>query len=134
GRIGNFINAELWGKVTDVPWGVVFPNGGTLPRHPSQLYEALLEGLLLFVIILLYARKKPPAGRLSGLFLLGYAIARFVVEFVRVPDAHIGYTKLQWLHIDWLTRGQLLSLPMAIIGLYLLMRKPLTRDNPRKFG
>ncbi len=130
GRIGNFINAELWGKVTDVPWGVVFPNGGTLPRHPSQLYEALLEGLLLFVIILLYARKKPPAGRLSGLFLLGYAIARFVVEFVRVPDAYIGYTKLQWLHIDWLTRGQLLSLPMVIIGIYLLMRKPPPRNNP----
>ncbi|PIE46351.1 MAG: prolipoprotein diacylglyceryl transferase, partial [Gammaproteobacteria bacterium] len=134
GRIGNFINAELWGKVTDVPWGVVFSNGGTLPRHPSQLYEALLEGLLLFVIILLYARKKPPVGHLSGLFLLGYAIARFMVEFVRVPDAYIGYTKLQWLHIDWLTRGQLLSLPMVIIGIYLLMRKPLPRDNPGQSG
>lgn len=123
GRIGNFINAELWGKVTDMPWGVVFPYAGDLPRHPSQLYEALLEGLLLFVVILWYARKKPPTGHLSGMFLLGYGIVRFIVEFVRVPDIHIGY-----MAFGWLTRGQLLCLPMIIVGAALLLlarpRKP----------
>lgn len=118
GRIGNFINAELWGKVTDVPWGVVFPHGGSLPRHPSQLYEGLLEGLLLFIVIYYYSRKKLPLGRLSGLFLVGYGLARFMVEFVRVPDAHIGY-----IAFDWLTKGQLLSLPMIAIGLFLLLRR-----------
>lgn len=118
GRIGNFINAELWGKVTDVPWGMVFPNGGALPRHPSQLYEALLEGLVLFIIIWWFAGKKPAAGRLSGLFLMGYGIARFIVEFVRVPDAHLGY-----IAFDWLTKGQQLSLPMIVLGAYLLFRK-----------
>lgn len=115
GRIGNFINAELWGRVTDVPWGVVFPNGGALPRHPSQLYEALLEGLILFMIIWWFAAKKPAAGRLSGLFLVGYGVGRFMVEFVRVPDAHLPETLL--------TRGQLLSLPMIVFGAYLLFRK-----------
>lgn len=118
GRIGNFINAELWGKVTDVPWGVVFPTGGPLARHPSQLYEALLEGLVLFIAVFIYSRKQPPVGRLSGLFLLGYGLSRFVVEFVRVPDEHIGY-----IAFDWLTKGQLLSLPMVIVGLFLLLRK-----------
>lgn len=118
GRIGNFINAELWGRVTDLPWGVVFPHAGALPRHPSQLYEALLEGLLLFIIIWWFAGKKPAPGRLSGLFLLGYGIGRFIVEFVRVPDAHLGYQAF-----DWLTRGQQLSLPMIIFGAYLLFRK-----------
>lgn len=118
GRIGNFINAELWGKVTDVPWGMVFPNGGALPRHPSQLYEALLEGLVLFIIIWWFAGKKPAAGRLSGLFLMGYGIARFIVEFVRVPDAHLGY-----IAFDWLTKGQQLSLPMIVLGAYLLFGK-----------
>lgn len=124
GRIGNFINAELWGKVTDVPWGVVFPNGGVLPRHPSQLYEAVLEGLVLFIVIYWYAGKKPPLGRLSGTFLLGYGLARFVVEFVRLPDAHIGY--IAW---DWLTKGQLLSLPMIAIGLFLLCRQSTTHEK-----
>lgn len=117
GRIGNFINSELWGKTTTVPWGVVFPNGGALPRHPSQLYEAALEGLLLFIIINWIARTPQPAGRLSGLFLLGYGLSRFIVEFVRVPDAHIGY-----LAFDWFTKGQLLSLPMIILGAYFVFR------------
>lgn len=126
GRIGNFINAELWGKVTDVPWGVVFPNGGALSRHPSQLYEALLEGLVLFVLIYWYSRKKPPIGRLSGLFLVGYGLARFIVEFVRLPDSHIGY-----IAFGWLTKGQLLSLPMIAIGLFLLLRQSLPSERKR---
>ncbi|PIE45519.1 MAG: prolipoprotein diacylglyceryl transferase [Gammaproteobacteria bacterium] len=118
GRIGNFINAELWGKVTDVPWGVVFPNGGPLPRHPSQLYEALLEGLVLFFVMAIYAKSRPTRGRLSGLFLLGYGLSRFAVELVRLPDAHIGY-----MAFGWLTRGQLLTVPMIVFGLFLLLRK-----------
>lgn len=124
GRIGNFINAELWGKVTDVPWGVVFPNGGPLPRHPSQLYEGLLEGLLLFMIVYSYSRKNPPLGRLSGTFLVGYGLARFMIEFVRVPDAHIGY-----IAFDWLTKGQLLSLPMIVVGLFLLLRRTVSGEE-----
>ncbi len=114
GRIGNFINAELWGETTDVPWGVIFPNGGPLPRHPSQLYEALLEGVLLFIIMNYAARKPRELGFLSGLFLFGYGIARFAVEFVRVPDAHLGHVGTGWL--DWLTRGQQLTFPMIVIG------------------
>lgn len=122
GRIGNFINSELWGKPTDAPWGVVFPNGGNVARHPSQLYEAALEGLLLFIIINLAARTPQPLGRLSGLFLLGYGLSRFIVEFFRVPDAHIGYDAF-----DWLTRGQLLSVPMIVLGAYFVFRKPRTK-------
>lgn len=119
GRIGNFINGELWGHVTQVPWAVVFPQDPQqLPRHPSQLYEAVLEGLLLLIVLLLFAKSKPALGRISGLFLLGYGLVRFVVEFFRVPDAHIGY-----MAFDWLTRGQLLTLPMIAFGLYLLFKK-----------
>lgn len=117
GRIGNFINSELWGKVTDVPWGVVFPNGGPEPRHPSQLYEAALEGLVLFAILWVYSARDRATGRVSGLFLLCYGIFRSFVEFFRVPDAHISY-----IAFNWLTEGQLLSLPMIIFGLYLLFR------------
>lgn len=117
GRIGNFINSELWGKVTDVPWGVVFPNGGALPRHPSQLYEAGLEGLLLFAILWLYAARPRAIGRVSGLFLLGYGLFRSFIEFFRVPDIQLSY-----LAFDWLTMGQLLSLPMILFGLYLMLR------------
>ncbi len=118
GRIGNFINSELWGIPTDLPWGVVFPNGGPWPRHPSQLYEALLEGLVLFIVINWVARKPRSAGVLSGLFLCGYGILRFLVEFVRVPDAHIGY--IDFISFDWFTRGQQLSLPMLVVGLLLI--------------
>jgi len=117
GRIGNFINSELWGKVSDVPWAIVFPNGGPLARHPSQLYEALLEGLVLFIILWLYSAKSKPVGAISGLFLLGYGIFRFLVEFVRIPDPQYGY-----LAFNWLTMGQVLSLPMIAIGLYLIGR------------
>lgn len=115
GRMGNFINQELWGKVTDGPWGMVFSNGGPLPRHPSMLYEAFLEGLLLLCILWFIARKPRSAGTLSGLFLIGYGIARILVEFVRVPDEHLNY-----LLFDWVTMGQVLSLPMIILGLLLV--------------
>lgn len=111
GRIGNFINQELWGKAADVPWAMVFKTGGPIPRHPSQLYEAMLEGLVLFVVLLLFSLKPRPVGATSGLFLLGYGLFRFAVEFVREPDAHIGY-----LAFNWLTQGQLLSLPMILFG------------------
>ncbi len=117
GRIGNFINSELWGKVSDVPWAIVFPNGGPLARHPSQLYEAGLEGLALFVILWLYSAKSKPVGAISGLFLLGYGCFRFLVEFVRIPDPQYGY-----LAFNWLTMGQVLSLPMIIIGLAWMVR------------
>ena len=117
GRIGNFINGELWGKVSDVPWAMIFPNAGPLTRHPSQLYEAMLEGVLLFLILWIYSAKPKPPGAVSGLFLLGYGFFRFVVEFVRVPDQQYGY-----LLLDWITMGQILSLPMIMIGLFITVR------------
>ncbi len=117
GRIGNFINGELWGKVTDVPWAIVFPSGGPEPRHPSQLYEAGLEGALLFIILWVYSATPKPAGAVSGLFLLGYGFFRFLVEFVRIPDQQYGY-----LLMDWITMGQILSLPMIIFGGFLVFR------------
>jgi phosphatidylglycerol:prolipoprotein diacylglycerol transferase len=116
GRIGNFINGELWGKVSDVPWAMVFPSGGPLPRHPSQLYQAALEGLLLFIILWLYSAKPRPRAAVSGLFLLGYGAFRFIVEFVRVPDPQYGY-----LAFGWLTMGQILCLPMIIGGALLML-------------
>ncbi|BCX81002.1 phosphatidylglycerol---prolipoprotein diacylglyceryl transferase [Methylomarinovum caldicuralii] len=115
GRIGNFINGELWGKVSDVPWSMVFPTGGPLPRHPSQLYEASLEGIALFAILWWYSAKPRPRMAVSGLFLLGYGVFRFLVEFIREPDAHIGY-----LAFGWVTMGQVLSLPMIVAGTLLL--------------
>lgn len=115
GRMGNFVNQELWGKVTTVPWGMVFTNGGDLPRHPSMLYEAFLEGLLLLIVLWWFARKPRPLGFLSGVFLIGYASSRFLVEFVRVPDQH-----LQYLLFDWVTMGQILSVPMLLLGIYLV--------------
>lgn len=116
GRIGNFINGELWGKVTDLPWGMIFPDGGPLPRHPSQLYEAFLEGLVLFVILWLFTRKSRPVMATSGMFALFYGLFRFSVEFVRIPDTHIGY-----LYFNWMTMGQILSLPLIIVGITLLL-------------
>jgi phosphatidylglycerol---prolipoprotein diacylglyceryl transferase len=113
GRIGNFINGELWGKTTTLPWG--FEVNGAV-RHPSQLYEALLEGLVLFVVLWIYTSKPRPRLAPSGLFLLIYGIARFLVEFVRVPDEQIGY-----LAGGWVTMGQVLSLPMILIGAALLL-------------
>ncbi len=111
GRIGNFINGELWGRPTDLPWGMVFPFVDNLPRHPSMLYEALLEGPVLFLVLWIYSSKPRPTMAVSGLFLLAYGLFRFAVEFVRLPDAHIGY-----LAFDWLTMGHLLTLPMIICG------------------
>ncbi len=115
GRIGNFINGELWGQVSTAPWAMVFPEGGPLPRHPSQLYEAFLEGFVLFIILWLFSSKPRPTMAVSGLFLLFYGLFRFGVEFVRVPDAHLGY-----LALDWLTMGQILSTPMILGGILLL--------------
>ncbi len=117
GRIGNFINSELWGRITDVPWGMVFPNGGDLPRHPSQLYEAILEGGLLFAILWLYTQKPRPTMAPTGLILMLYGAIRFFIEFFRMPDAHLGY-----LWLNWVTMGQILSLPMIIVGAILFYR------------
>lgn len=117
GRIANFINAELYGRVTDVPWAMVFPNGGELPRHPSQLYEAGLEGIALFILLLaLWRRAKSFSGMASGLFLLGYGAARIFVECFREPDAHLGFL---YMHA---TMGQLLSLPLVLLGGFLCWR------------
>ena len=113
GRIGNFINSELWGKVTTAPWG--FRVNGEV-RHPSQLYEAALEGLLLFAVVWWFTARPRPRLAPSGLFLLVYGWSRFLVEFVRVPDEQIGY-----LAGGWLTEGQLLSAPMIIFGAALLV-------------
>lgn len=117
GRMGNFINQELWGKPTDLPWGMVFSNGGSLPRHPSMLYEAFLEGIVLFVLLWLYSAQPRKVGSVAGLFLVGYGIFRFLVEFVREPDDHIRY-----IAFNWLTIGQIYCIPMIIFGLYLLLR------------
>ncbi len=116
GRIGNFINGELWGKVSDVPWAMVFPSGGPLPRHPSQLYEFLLEGVVMFVILWLYSSKPRPTMAVSGLFAICYGSFRFLVEFVRVPDAQLGY-----LAFGWVTMGQILSLPLLAVGVALMV-------------
>lgn len=114
GRIGNFINAELWGKETDVPWGMVFPNGGEVARHPSQIYQFLLEGVALFLILWVFSAKPRPTMAVSGLFLIAYGVFRFLVEFVRVPDAHLNY-----LALGWVTMGQVLSAPMVLIGIFM---------------
>ena len=119
GRIGNFINGELWGKVTDSQLGMAVYDPqlqAVVVKYPTQLLEALLEGLVLFVILLWYGRKPRPAGSLGGLFLLGYGSFRFIVEFYRMPDEHLGY--LAW---DWLTMGQVLSLPMIVIGALIIL-------------
>jgi phosphatidylglycerol:prolipoprotein diacylglycerol transferase len=115
-RCANFINSELWGRVTDVPWAVMFPTGGPFLRHPSQLYEAALEGLVLFVMLRLLTHaflklKSPGFG--AGAFVTGYGLSRIFVEFFREPDAQIGY-----LFGGWLTMGMVLSLPMVLIGLW----------------
>lgn len=136
GRIGNFIGGELWGRLSDVPWAMIFANsiqpGGWrsaeieaawrsgaldhLARHPSQLYQALGEGLVLFAVLAIYSRRPRPAAAVSGLFLLGYGCARFVAEFFREPDEHIGF-----LASDWLTMGMLLSLPMVFAGAVIML-------------
>ena len=119
GRCANFVNGELWGAPTDLPWGVVFGGAaGTMPRHPSQLYEALLEGVVIFCVLFALSRKNPPRprGTFIGLFLVMYGIFRFLIEFVREPDVQIGY-----LWGGWLTMGQVLSVPLIVAGIALLV-------------
>jgi phosphatidylglycerol:prolipoprotein diacylglycerol transferase len=115
GRIGNFINGELWGRPTDVSWAMIFPKVDTLPRHPSQLYEFSLEGVLLFILLWVYARKPRPVGAVSGMFLIGYGSFRFLVEFTREPDDFLGLLSLG------MSMGQWLSLPMVIAGMLLMV-------------
>lgn len=127
GRLANFVNGELWGAPTDLPWGVVFGGlAGDMPRHPSQLYEALLEGVVIFCVLFALSRKRPPRprGTFLGIFLIMYGAFRFLVEFVREPDVQLGY-----LWGGWLTMGQLLSVPLVVVGVCVLvyavrMKKP----------
>lgn len=114
GRIGNFINGELWGRVTDMPWGMVYPHVDDQPRHPSELYEFGLEGICLFILVWCYASKPRPVGRVSAVFLIGYAICRMIAECFRQPDPQLGY-----IAFGWLTMGQILSIPMVLFGLWL---------------
>ncbi|WP_058534079.1 prolipoprotein diacylglyceryl transferase [Legionella saoudiensis] len=117
GRIGNFINGELWGRVTDVPWGMVYSHVDEQPRHPSEIYEFGLEGIGLFILVWCYASKPRPVGRVSAVFLIGYAVCRIIAEFFRQPDPQLGY-----LAFGWLTMGQILSVPMILLGLWLWWR------------
>jgi phosphatidylglycerol:prolipoprotein diacylglycerol transferase len=114
GRIGNFINGELWGRPTDGSWGMIFPHVDNLPRHPSELYEFALEGLVLFVLLWAFSKRPRPMGAVSGLFLVGYGVARFVCEYAREPDDFLGYLALG------LTMGQWLSLPMIVAGVIMM--------------
>ena len=122
GRVGNFINGELWGRPTGTDWGMVFPHVDMLARHPSQLYEAAAEGLLLFLCLWIYSSKPRRLGAVSGWFLIGYGVFRFAIEFFREPDAHLGFVAL-----DWATMGQILSAPMVLAGIVILLW---SRRNP----
>jgi phosphatidylglycerol:prolipoprotein diacylglycerol transferase len=121
GRIANFVNGELWGRVSTVPWAIVFPTGGPLSRHPSQLYEAGLEGILLFLVLAFVTHRlltlKTP-GLTGGVFVIGYALSRIFVEFFREPDAQLGYL----LGTSWLTMGMVLSTPMIVVGIWAVLR------------
>lgn len=126
GRIANFINGELFGRVTDVPWAMVFPRGGPNPRHPSQLYEAMLEGALLFAVLWWLASKpavRARSGLLTGVFMTGYGLARTFVELFRQPDAHLGFLSFGS------TMGQWLSVPLIAFGLFLIFRAK-EKNNP----
>jgi phosphatidylglycerol:prolipoprotein diacylglycerol transferase len=122
GRIGNFINGELWGKASTLPWAMIFPDapkdaaGHAIPRHPSPLYEAMLEGLVLFALLYWFTRKPRPVWATAGLFGIGYAVSRILIEFVRIPDVQLGY-----LAFGWLTMGQLLSIPLLVAGILLML-------------
>jgi len=124
GRLGNFINGELWGRPTDVPWAMIFPKVDNLPRHPSQLYEFALEGVLLFALLWLYARKPRPVGAVSGAFLIGYGSFRFIAEFSREPDDFLGLLSLG------MSMGQWLSLPMVIAGIAMLIWSKRSAPTP----
>ena len=115
GRLGNFINAELWGRPTDVPWAMIFPRVDQLPHHPSQLYEFALEGVVLFIVLWFYSARPRPRGAVSGLFLIGYGMFRFLVEFTREPDSFLGFLALGF------TMGQWLSIPMVILGVAMMI-------------
>jgi len=123
GRLGNFINGELWGRPTDLPWAMIFPQVDMLPRHPSQIYQFFGEGILLGVVLWIFSSKPRPLGQVSGLFLLGYGVCRFLAEFAREPDAFLGLLGLG------LSMGQWLSLPMIFFGFYLIVR-----PNTKKVG
>lgn len=125
GRIGNFINGELWGRTTDVPWAFVFPHAGPEPRHPSQLYEFFLEGVVLFGILWLVSIKPRPTGLVSGLFLSCYGFFRFIVEFYRQPDEHID------LYGGIISQGQLLSMPMILAGIAIIIYAFMKNAEPK---
>ncbi|MFV9474945.1 prolipoprotein diacylglyceryl transferase [Advenella sp. RU8] len=121
GRLGNFINGELWGRPADVPWAMIFPGAGNIPRHPSQLYQMLLEGILLFIILWFFSSKKRPVGQVSAVFLMGYGVFRFIAEYTREPDSYLGILALGF------SMGQWLSIPMILAGIWLYAnstRKP----------
>ena len=125
GRLGNFIGQELWGRPTDAPWAMIFPNDPLqLARHPSQLYQFALEGVLLFVIVLWFSSRARPRWAVAGVFMLGYGCLRFFAEYFREPDAHLGFQAL-----GWVTRGQILSVPMILIGVFLLAMAYRQTDN-----
>ncbi|MEE4360577.1 MAG: prolipoprotein diacylglyceryl transferase [Pseudomonadales bacterium] len=124
GRLGNFANGELPGRVTDVPWAFVFP-GEVLARHPSSLYQAFTEGVVLFTLVALYSARPRPTGAVTGVFLAGYGILRFCTEFFRAPDAHLGF-----IAFGWVTMGQALCVPMVLLGLALLAWSRRSGDNP----
>ncbi|HDN9022234.1 TPA: prolipoprotein diacylglyceryl transferase [Aeromonas salmonicida] len=125
GRVGNFLNGELWGRVTDVPWAIIFPEAGPEPRHPSQLYQFALEGVVLFIILNIFWRKNPPRGAISGLFLFCYGLFRFLVEFVRQPDSQLG------LYFQEISMGQILSMPMIVAGALMVWA---AYKRPQLFG
>lgn len=134
GRLGNFIGQELWGRPTEGPWAMVFPDDPELlPRHPSQLYQFAMEGVLLFIIVFWFSRKPRPTGAVSGVFLIGYACFRIIAEFAREPDQHIQFDLY-----GWVTRGQLLSLPMLLLGVamviyaYMLPKLAPQSDSPEQ--
>ncbi|WP_265433196.1 prolipoprotein diacylglyceryl transferase [Aeromonas salmonicida] len=125
GRVGNFLNGELWGRVTDAPWAIIFPEAGPEPRHPSQLYQFALEGVVLFIILNFFWRKNPPRGAISGLFLFCYGLFRFLVEFVRQPDSQLG------LYFQEISMGQILSMPMIVAGALMVWA---AYKRPQLFG
>lgn len=125
GRIGNFINGELWGTPSDVSWAMMFPSGGNFYRHPSQIYEALLEGLVLFLVLSFLSRKRTERGVISGVFCIGYALARSFCEFFRVPDAQYGY------FLEYFTMGQILCLPLFFLGCLLLYFAHKNKVDPK---
>jgi phosphatidylglycerol:prolipoprotein diacylglycerol transferase len=127
GRLGNFINGELYGRITSAPWAMVFPDGGPYARHPSQLYEAFLEGVVLFAAVWIYSSKPRPYRSVSGLFILLYGSFRFFVEFFRQPDLQLGFVAF-----DWMTMGQLLSLPMILGGIALIAWSRYSPEPPRR--